>query len=478
MKTIRFIFVACILLSSCESLVDGVNVNPNASTDAPADFILTGALANHKALFGDRVLIISNLWAGYMTGVQRQYLSYHNYSIAATETTGLGLVYNRLFIQLKLAIEKYREIDNRLAIGIAKIVQAHAIGVAAALYGDMPFSQIGNHLEFPYPVFDAQMDVYNGVQGMLDDGISDLESGIGSLPDRTDIFFNGDAGKWLEVAHTLKARFYMDTKQYDMAYQEATKGISSYANSLLGPSATTIGMRNGIYSHNVTDRAGDVNSKGAYLTTLLDATDVNYRGNAKTNEEARFHYYFLKEGGITGDIEPNSLSTGNGDQYTGIIGMEEKEQLVTYQENLLILAEAAIRTKDFATALTHLNTFRDFMNSGGYIHPTYSEVFDVHYASYNEADFEIGGIENSDGIDNDQALLREILEERYVTFFCQFLGFNDVRRTRNEAVGVQLTPTIGDKLPERMLYDEAEITANPNAPNPVPSIFDPTPVNK
>ncbi len=181
---------------------------------------------------------------------------------------------------------------------------------------------------------------------------------------------------------------------------------------------------------------------------------------------------------MTGDIEPNFLSLGRGDKFTGIIGMEEKEQLVTYQENLLILAESAARTKDFATALSHLNSFRDFMNSGGYIHSTYTTAFPVKYDPYIDADFENNGMNNPEGIDKSQALLKEILEERYVTFFCQFLGFNDIRRTRKEAVGIHLTPSIGDKLPERILYDEAEITANINAPSPLPGIFDPTPVNK
>ena len=118
------------------------------------------------------------------------------------------------------------------------------------------------------------------------------------------------------------------------------------------------------------------------------------------------------------------------------------------------------------------------MNSGGYIDPTYVAAFPLKYEPYVEADFENGGMKNLGGLDETQALLKEVLEERYVTFFCQMLGFNDVRRTRKESVGVQLTPTIGDKLPERFLYDQEEITSNANIPNPQPGLFDPTPVNK
>ncbi len=472
------ICIVSIIIISCESFVKDININPNATTDAPADLILTGAMVNHKNYFGNRILIISNMWSGYMTGIQRQYQSYQNYSIAAGENTALRIVYYQVYNQLKLVIEKYEAINNQLGIGISKVIQAHSVGTAAALYGDIPFSEICNHIEYPNPVFDPQKEVYSGVQKLLDEAIIALNSGIGSLPNETDIFFNGDAKKWIEVAYTLKARFFTETKEYNKAYEEALKGISKYSNSMLGPCTTTAGMRNSIYNHQVTDRAGDVNSENAFLITLLDPDNNNYRGNSKTNEEARFNYYFLQSGTITGKIEPNHLSLGSGDNFTGIIGMEEPEQLVTYQENLLILAESAARTKDFHTALDHLNEFRSFMNSGGYIHPSYIADFPLKYEPYDEIDFELGGIKNSEGLNNNNAILKEILEERYVTFFCQFLGFNDVRRTRKESIGIKLSPSTGDKLPERFLYDEDEITANKNAPSPLPGIFDVTPVNQ
>jgi starch-binding outer membrane protein, SusD/RagB family len=475
----------CLLLTSCEKFVKDMNADPNNPTDAPVDLIFTGAEVNDRIfdLGGEnRVAVIANIWSGYMTGIGRQSLSYQNYQYTAVETNGLTNVYEGIFVQFEEVIKKYQLLNNQLGIGISKVIQAHALGTATALYGDIPFSQAGNFAEFPNPVYDPQVQVYAGVQNLLDEGISALESGIGSLPNKTDIFFNGNAGKWLEVAHTLKARFYTETREYDEAYTEALDGVSSLSNSLVASCATTNGMRNGYYVYNVEYLGGgDVSSDGAYLTTLLDPANANYRGNAKTSEDARYHYYFILPGtvgGLTSDIEPNFLSAGRGDAFTGIIGMEVGMPLVTYHENLLILAETAARTKDFATALTHLNNFRNFMNSGGYIDPSYIAAYPLKYEPYVEADFENGGMKNPGGIDKTQALLKEILEERYVTFFCQMLGFNDVRRTRKESVGIQLTPAIGTRLPERLLYDQGEITGNANIPSPLPGMFDPTPVNQ
>ncbi|MBL7734993.1 MAG: SusD/RagB family nutrient-binding outer membrane lipoprotein [Chitinophagaceae bacterium] len=456
-------------------------MDPNNPTDVDVNLIFTGAQSNARAFDPpNRVGVIANMWAGYMTGIGRQYLGYQNYQYTSVETNGMTNAYQGIYVQLKLAIEKFKLVNNQLGIGISQVIQAEVIGTATALYGDIPFSQAGDYAQFPNPVFDSQAQVYAGVQDLLDDAITALQSGIGSLPNKTDIFFNGNAGKWIEVANTLKARFYLETKEYDKSYAAALKGISSLNNSMVSPSSNVAGMRNTYYVHQVEDRVGDVNAKGAFLTTLLDPSNANYRGNSKTDEEARFHYYFvdLGTGGITGDIEPNYLSAARGDRFNGIIGMEKGTPLVAYYENLLILAEAAARTKDFTVALDHLNDFRSFMNAGGYIDPTYVEAFPVKYEPYTEADFEQAGMKNPGGLDKQQALLKEVLEERYVSFFCQILGFNDIRRTQKDAVGVRLSPATGAKLPGRLLYDQAEISGNSNVPNPLPGLFDPTPVNK
>jgi hypothetical protein len=45
---------------------------------------------------------------------------------------------------------------------------------------------------------------------------------------------NGNALKWIEVAHTLKQDVTLKTREYIKAYDEAIKGISKPSNSLLG----------------------------------------------------------------------------------------------------------------------------------------------------------------------------------------------------------------------------------------------------
>lgn len=467
-------------LVACESVVDNLNTDPNNPTNASANLILTGTqLANITVQEGHTARVVG-MWSGYFTGTDRQYKDIYNYNATGSSFDQIWEnVFYGVVEQTKLVIAKSEPINNRLMMGIAKVVQANAVGTATACWGDIPFSEAGDITKFPNPKFDAQADVYAGLQTLLDGAIADFQSGIGTSPGAADIHFAGASAKWLAVAYTLKARFYTETRQYDLAYQATQKGVSSAANSLVAPHGATLNANeNLMYAFIARNRVGDLNAVGTIITKLLDpSATATYRGNAKTDETARFNYYFLTRnasGAIP--IIPNTSSTT---AQKGVFAQSASFPLVSYEENLLTAAEAGARSAGFAVGLERLNAFRKYMSTGGYIDPTYrTAALTFKYDPYVDGDFAAGGLLNRDGITPDQALLREILLERYVTFFGQKLGFFDLRRTRKEAVGVKITPNAGTQLPERLIYSEAEVNSNVNAPRPVPGIFVVTPVNK
>ncbi|MEO0333376.1 MAG: SusD/RagB family nutrient-binding outer membrane lipoprotein, partial [Bacteroidota bacterium] len=277
-----------------------------------------------------------------------------------------------------------------------------------------------------------------------------------------------------------KARFYLDTKQYDLALQEAENGISTFEGSMYLPHGTTNDVNRNMYWDFLgPSRGGDIaaaDAQGeAYLVTLLDPANENYRGNAKTDETARFNYYYLGAAqaiNTPGTIEPNTLSLSQGDTLNGMFAIDASFPLVTYQENILTLAETSVRAGNFDAALDYLNEYRAFLNEGGYIDDTYQEYFTLAYEPYGAEDFASGGMENADGLSANDALLREIMEERYVTFYGQTIAWNDERRTRGSVEGIPLTPNFGDELPWRFVYSLDEINGNPNAPDPVPGPFE------
>ncbi|MEM9686920.1 MAG: SusD/RagB family nutrient-binding outer membrane lipoprotein, partial [Bacteroidota bacterium] len=95
---------------------------------------------------------------------------------------------------------------------------------------------------------------------------------------------------------------------------------------------------------------------------------------------------------------------------------------------------------------------------------------------------QVGGMENMDAIDTDRAVLREIIEERYVSGFSTYMPFNDARRLRasdsDVIVPFPLNNATTTVNPQRFLYPQDEIDGNSNIPNPIPDLFTVTPVNQ
>ena len=196
----------------------------------------------------------------------------------------------------------------------------------------------------------------------------------------------------------------------------------------------------------------DLATKGSFLIDLI-GTGVSSRNNTKTNEFDRAAYYY---DGV--DIN-----------LSGIAANDEPMNQISCQENLLTWSEAALRASasNFDVSLEKLNEHRANLRNGVYF-PATSGVYD----DYAEADFEAGGIENADSsLSKEDALLREIIEERYVTFFADILSFNDIRKNEKDATALQVPVPFntGSQRPQRFLYPFDE--ENTNAAN-VPDVVD------
>ena len=177
-----------------------------------------------------------------------------------------------------------------------------------------------------------------------------------------------------------------------------------------------------------------------------------------------------------------SYIDGDGEQAGGIDDATTPMKLVSYEENLLIWAECILRANsDNQGAIDKLNELRTYLRSGNAFNLI--DAGDTFlYDDYVLADFEAGGMENMDNIAVDRAILREIIEERYVSGFSTYMPFNDARRLRASDSDVIVpfplnngTTTVN---PQRLLYPQDEIDGNSNFPSPIPDLFTATPVNQ
>ncbi|MDG1652348.1 MAG: hypothetical protein P8M02_09015 [Flavobacteriaceae bacterium] len=242
-------------------------------------------------------------------------------------------------------------------------------------------------------------------------------------------------------------------------------------DSDLKESANTSGDKNLFYTILEGSRAGDIGNSNAgvesYLIQMLDSSTDLSRNNSKTDETARLGYYRINSSG--------------GSVNDGIIAGTEPQNMVTYFENELILAEAKARAGSLNDGLVHLNKVRAWLNDGGHLNKNHIGN-PTKYEPYVAADFDAGGIENQDNVNATTAFLREVIEERYVSGFGTHMAYNDARRLRKSgtayAVPFVLVNGPNPPYPERMPYATNELNSNSNAPAEDPGIFTKTAVNQ
>ncbi|MBI1769701.1 MAG: SusD/RagB family nutrient-binding outer membrane lipoprotein [Bacteroidetes bacterium] len=473
--------ITLMMLTNCTNLTNGLSTDPVNITDPSVIAIskyMTGAEISLIGIYEANIARMSGMWAGYFSGEDRQYAGIGSYVVSGQDfNTEWVTIYTAILNNTKIIKANAEPTGNFVSIGIAQAMEGMCIGLAADLWGDVPYSEVAQYPAITAPKFDTQTSVYAAAQSLLDQAIVNLGK-AGNAPG--DFLLNGNKSAWIAVAHTIKARLYLHTRDYASALGQAAQGISNVSGNLMATHGNAVQQNFNLYYSFLTYDRSSYMGANSYAPKLLDKKLSNSRNNAKTDETARLNYYYYPGGGlnISGiSYEPNVLTAddatagwGNDTAHDGFFGAETPFPIASFEENQLILAEAYSKTADPTNALTSLNSLRTYYNTGSHVGPGYKADYAYKYLPYVYADFAPGGIENADNIAQDAALLREILEERYVTFIGQIEGYNDMRRTHN----LLSIPLVAGKtnFPQRALYSQIEVNTNPNVPASGVGLYD------
>jgi hypothetical protein len=271
------------------------------------------------------------------------------------------------------------------------------------------------------------MQVYSELLALLDGAITDL-GGAGSGPGAFDLIYAGDKTKWVEAAHTLKARIYLrqveklGNAQYASALTEANLGISAPANDFKTAHSSATSERNMWAQFQVSSFGADLVA-GAVLANLMNA-----------QSDPRLPEYFGKN--PSGGYGGYDVSTGNVvlSQISPILGSGRtdnssfRQPIITYDENQLIKAEASLQTGNVAAAAIALNAVRARFAKAAIAVPT----------------------------------LTDIMNEKYILTFQNLEAWSDYRRTCIPA----LKPATGKlAIPARLYYGSTEAQTNSNTPS-------------
>lgn len=403
----------------CNNFLTGgeTSTDPNRQIQATNDQFFVAIQETLWAYWGSDPARLTGILAQQFQGVANQYGALeasYSHDQSTTNGTHAALYTGGGLVDIKKLQTGARQIGDSLYVGIAQVAEGALMGTGADLFGDLVYKQALTGEQ--NPVLDDQLFVYDSVQQVLSAGIANINSNVAGNagPGGADLVYGGDPALWTEMAHTLKARFYMHTAEvrpgaYAQALAEAQQGISSDAGNYFGAFTSTGSEQNFYYQfHGPAGRGGDL-SVGITLDTILQ----------RRNDPRRTEYF-----------APSGNPRWISDERDA---PDFQQPYVTYDENTLIWAEAAYRTGDQVTALAKLNEER---------------------ANHGLAPIAAAG----------QALLNEILTEKYIIDFQ--LGeeaWNDYKRTCTP----NLVPTAdGLPIPGRLYYDANEESTDTNIPAP------------
>lgn len=474
--------------SACSGFLegDGIGTDPNnpGGLKRPGP-LLTGIEALQSVQFEGQLARNALMYAQQVAGVSRQQIGYdRGNSSPADLDTYFNAVYgsSRLLtgggglLDIRKTQQLARDLNDSLYIGIAKVYEALVIGTAADIWGDVPYREAADS-NIRTPAFDPQLQVYQDVLTQLDSAINVFlaaqpgGTNIGPPHDNAEIIYGGrDAAGlkqvYTEVAHSLKARFYLhlaevDPTNYARALAEVPLGISSPADDMLwfhdlSPTGQSVWWQ-------FQSARGDI-APGAALIEILKR-----RITAGIEDDERLNYYFAsgsggtaptdffgyRPAGATGlvvapGVYDGTAPGGNYANFTFIDGNASpgdfRHPIITWTETQLIGAEAAFQAGGQAAAQPYLDAVRAtrVYGSTGGAPVTFAPLGPV------------------------PATLQNIMEEKYISLFLNIEVWNDYKRTCLPALApappAGSTQPGSSPVPGRMPYGLTETNANPNMP--------------
>ena len=415
-------------LGACD-FISPVETNPNAVPTATVDQLFTGVQVNTFFFAEGQISRIASIWTQQMAGTDRQFAIIDAYRLNeedadgefSTIYTGGGLV------DLKQGIAQAEGASRRVYAGILKVHEAYMFGMAASMFGAIPYSQAAD-ASVASPGLDTQADVYAAVQSRLDEAIADLTSGGGAGPGAVDLSFGGSAARWTAVAYTLKARLHLHWGEatgagaYTAARTAAQNGIQS-ADGTWRAAHSTAATENNLWYQFMRDRSGYI-SAGDFLVPLMVA-----------DSDPRLPLYFSQASG--GGYAPRDSELSG----TGFGQNNFDFPIVTCAENSFILAEAEFRVGTEAAAIT---AAQDAL-------ACQEDQWGVDLSAQQAS---IAGLTGA-------ALFNEIMDQKYIAMFLNMETWNDWKRTCRPAI----TQRAGG-MPGRLFYGQQERQSNPNIPEP------------
>ncbi len=249
-KTGLILSVAALSFAACsEDYMDEINRDPSVSTDVSAKFIIPDIeLRTAQNVVGGDFNTYFGSYVEYWAGSHNQLFKAEKRDaevrVGSTFNNTWGTVYENIR-NAKLVVKKTNAdatAPDAMACGIGEIMLAYNAALATDIYGDTPFTQVGDPNTYPYPEAESQESIYKAVFELLDDGIKNVKAGSNTVG-QYDFIYGGNSALWVKFANGLKARYTMRLLNRSGSKEADLKKVLEYVDASFASAAEQASMQ-------------------------------------------------------------------------------------------------------------------------------------------------------------------------------------------------------------------------------------------
>ena len=405
--------------SSCKKNLEEINLDPTHITAGSMDYKLLFTAAEVYTSGTDydvwrNNLIYASTFMQHLSSTQ----SYWN-GDKYTYSAGYNSAYwdrnfpNQITNIMEVVNHYKADAANSNGYNIARIIRVIAFQRMTDLYGDIPYSEagLGYISGITKPKYDTQQAIYADLLKELSEAAAALDAAKTNTFGAADLVYKGDAGQWKKFAYSQMLRMGMRLSKVDQAnaqkwVQAAVAGglfASNTDNAMIAHDANTTDASNGngkVLTYQDPNATRVSKTFIDYLRTTKDprmryiatvatnpgigfgTTGFDYGDTTATKQIGMPNGY--DENGAATDISKASNWPGNLNGYSivnryTLARVDAPTFLLTYSENQLLLAEAALRGWVTGDAATYYKSgvtaaMQQFTQTGGGAGVTDAEI--------------------------------------------------------------------------------------------------------
>jgi len=219
--------------TACSDELVELNVDPNNPVEVPASNLVTQGqyqfhnLMMSRGLNAEWSMLMVQHWA------QNEYAEDSRYTVDGNDFDFVWInYYASVLNELDAAKQIINETETILPgvranqLAVIEIMMVNTFHALLDNFGDVPYSQALNSVDFPLPAYDAQENIYPDLLARMEAAVNSMVEGAESFGG-ADLIYGGNVSQWKKLGNSLMLRMAMRIS--DVAESTA----STYVNSAI-----------------------------------------------------------------------------------------------------------------------------------------------------------------------------------------------------------------------------------------------------